>query len=545
MVEEVTGGASLPDAVLDQIVEKTDGVPLFVEELTKTIIESGLVARANGHYELVAPVSDLVIPSTLRDSLMARLDRLSPVKEIAQIGACIGREFSHGLIAAVSALGDNELSIALNQLVESELVFRKGNPPDASYMFKHALVQSAAYESLLKARRHQLHTKIAHVIKESMPIVLDTEPELLAHHFTEAGDLDQAIPLWQKAGETAMLKSAMAEAGAHFTRGLELVKNTPEEPVWLERELALEIGLGNVRMLTMGWANPKTEEVFVRVGPLTEKVNKPDKIFPALHGMFTFYIVQGDQDASVGLGRRMLDIALDIGDETLEMVARRCLVNALCWRGHFQEIPEHYARVEQVFDVEKHARIVFDYGLDPMVEGGVYRAHSLWITGYPEQAMAVSDMKDDVARKLNHPFQLCQALGWGNFSYLYSGNLEVIEQRLEEMIPIADRYGFAPWIAAGDLFGGYVQNLHGDTEGGLARMGKGLELWEGIGCGAVVPYMKAWMAQISARLGDYGKAHTWLDEALSQIAKWNEEFHLAEIQRISGEIMLQESSDNG
>ena len=259
MVAKVTGGKALPDEVLDQIVAKTDGVPLFVEELTKTVLEAGFLKDSGDAYTLDGPLPPLAIPATLQDSLMARLDRLSPVKEIAQLGACIGREFSYELLAAVASLRDNELRDALQQLVNSELVFRRGTPPDSTYTFKHALVQDAAYESLLKARRQQLHTKIARAFEERFPHIVADEPELIAHHYTAAGLDERAVPNWRKAGENALMRMALAEAISHLSRALEL-NDTAEPSASRDRqELEIRNSLGTAYMGLLGWTAPEYE----------------------------------------------------------------------------------------------------------------------------------------------------------------------------------------------------------------------------------------------------------------------------------------------
>ena len=250
MVERVTAGKGLPGEVLNQIVAKTDGVPLFVEELTKTVIDSGLLAEGTDRYTLTGPLPPLAIPSTLKDSLMARLDQLASVKEVSQIAATIGREFSYELLQAISPLPESELQEALGQLVLSELVFRRGTPPHATYAFKHALVQDTAYESLLRSKRQHLHARIANVLEERFPGTAEMEPELLAHHYTGAGLAADALGYWQRAGERAAERAAHAEAIGHLTKGLEVVKTLPDSDDRIDRELALQIALvANLRVV--------------------------------------------------------------------------------------------------------------------------------------------------------------------------------------------------------------------------------------------------------------------------------------------------------
>jgi class 3 adenylate cyclase len=244
MVEKVTKGKGLPAEVVQQVVAKTDGVPLFVEELAKMMLESGLLKEEDGRYELTSPLPSLAIPAMLQDSLMARLDRLGTVKEVAQLGATLGREFSYELLRAVSPLNEETLQKELTQLVEAELLYQRGLPPQARYVFKHALIQDAAYQSLLKSKRQQYHQQITQVLEEEFSKIKETQPELLAHHYTEAGLITQAIPYWQKAGQRASQRSAHIEAISHLTKGLELLKILPDTPERAQRELTLQLALG-------------------------------------------------------------------------------------------------------------------------------------------------------------------------------------------------------------------------------------------------------------------------------------------------------------
>jgi len=268
MVARVTGGKPLPDEVLDQIVAKTDGIPLFVEELTKTVLEAGFLSERDDRYVLDGPLPPLAIPATLQDSLMARLDRLSPVKEVAQVAACIGREFSYELLSAVSPLHDNELQDALQQLVSSELVFRRGSGADAAYTFKHALVQDSAYETLLKSRRQQLHQTIASALGEHFPGQVAAEPALLAHHLTEAGLYDRAIPAWHQAGQAAFLASSYAEAITNITTAIDLLPQIDEEAVRGQMEVGLQTLLGLSYQNTIGFGAHETGNAMRRAGEL-------------------------------------------------------------------------------------------------------------------------------------------------------------------------------------------------------------------------------------------------------------------------------------
>ena len=304
MVSALAGGKALPAALLEQILTRTDGVPLFVEELTKSILESGELTEAGDHYEYGGSARAVTIPATLRDSLMARLDRFMPVKEIAQIGAAIGREFSYELIAAVAPMPQAQLDDSLTQLSASGLAFRRGTPPDAVYTFKHALVQDAAYDSLLKSRRQELHAKIARVIEARFPNIKTTEPEVLAHHLTAAGLTEAAIPLWQAAGELASKRMALAEAIAHLNQGLELVATLPRSSQRDTSELGLRSLLGTAWLALKGWAAP---EVWTNLHPalaLAKSLERHDALAPILWGLTPNVLTQGRvaEAAAVGAG---------------------------------------------------------------------------------------------------------------------------------------------------------------------------------------------------------------------------------------------------
>src|SRR5216684_1769291 len=277
MVKQVTGGKALPEEVVQQIVAKTDGVPLFVEELTKMVLESGLLREEDGRYvgaHSGAPIPPLAIPSTLQDSLMARLDRLATTREIAQLGATLGREFSYELIHAVSPLDEGTLQQGLRQLVEAELVYQRGVPPQATYLFKHALVQDTAYQALLKSTRQQSHRQIAQVLAERFSETVETQPELVAQHYTEAGLVEQAIPYWQKAGERATQRSAYVEAVAHLMKGLELLKTLADTPERVQQELTLQLALGDALLPVKGYAAPEMEKPLTRVRELCQQLGE-------------------------------------------------------------------------------------------------------------------------------------------------------------------------------------------------------------------------------------------------------------------------------
>lgn len=294
LVEQVTVGRQLPREMMKQIIDKTDGIPLFVEELTKMVLESGLLVEDAGRYRLDSPLPPLAIPATLQDSLMARLDRLAPVKEVAQIGAAIGRDFSYALLRYMAGRDDLTLSAALGQLEEAELLVRRGAPPEANYSFRHALVQEAAYESLLRSKRQVLHTRIGEVLREKFPAVAETEPEVLAHHFTEAGLSEVAFEWWRKAGQQALKRSAYSEAIAHLGKAIATADELPDEPRRMMSRLHLQIAYGRALRGSLGHSAPETVAAWTRARQFAAGINDPVELAPVHSGLFNACLTHGE-----------------------------------------------------------------------------------------------------------------------------------------------------------------------------------------------------------------------------------------------------------
>ncbi len=320
MVAQIAGDRALAPELLQQIVAKTDGVPLFVEELTKMVVESG---------DTDHPTLPHAIPTTLQDSLMARLDRLGPAKEIAQLGATIGREFSHDLLHAISPVDEEVLHTSLSQLVNAELIYQRGVPPHRQYIFKHALIQDTAYQSLLKSRRQQLHQQIATVLADRFPDITETQPELLAHHYTEAGLIEQAIPYWQQAGQRAVERSANVEAISHLTKGLELLTTLPDTPERAQQELILQVALGVPLMATKGFAAPEVGTIYRRARELCQHVGETPQLFPVLWGLWAFYVVRAELETAYELGEQCLRLAQNVQDPALLLEAHCALETTL------------------------------------------------------------------------------------------------------------------------------------------------------------------------------------------------------------------------
>ena len=377
MVENVTGGKTLPKEVVQQIVSKTDGVPLFVEELTKTVLESIESNESIGS----------AIPTTLQDSLMARLDRLGGAKEIAQLGATIGREFDYQLLQAVSPLDEETLQQRLRQLVEAELVFQSGVPPQARYLFKHALVQDTAYQSLLKSRRQQLHQTIGKVLEEQFLETKETHPELIAHHYTEASLIAQAIPYWQQAGQRAIQRSANIEAISHLTKGLELLKTFPDTPERAQQELTLQITLGSALMAIKGYAAPEVGQVYTRARELCRQVGETPQLFFVLGGLNAFYQVRAEYQTARELAEQFLSLAQSVHNRALLMWGHNIVGHTLFYLGEFALTHDHMEQGISLYDPQQDNPLASGALNDPAMSCLGFSSWALWHLGYPDQAL--------------------------------------------------------------------------------------------------------------------------------------------------------------
>jgi len=540
MVSTLAGGKALPARLLEQILARTDGVPLFVEELTKSILESGELREAGDHYDYAGSARAITIPATLRDSLMARLDRFVPVKEIAQIGAAIGREFSHELIAAVAPMPQAQRDDALARLVESGLAFRRGTPPEAIYTFKHALVQDAAYDSLLKSRRQELHGKIARVIEAHFPTTKTAEPEVLAHHLTAAGLADTAIPLWQSAGELAMKRMAMPEAIAHLTQGLALISTLPGSSDRDASELALRTRLGPAWLALKGWA---AQEVWTSLHPaiaLAKSLKRHDALAPIFWGLTLNVMTHGRVMESLPWVEQMLDLAKAAGHADLLITGHS--LACLCYgrAGELTKVLEHADKVLDLYDDEKHRYLADILNQDPKTPAGAYGSICTWMLGYPDRALRLSDEKDAHARRRGHPFDLGTALTVGPHEFDHRFTPEDLRKRGEECERLG-RENSLPvlWGMMAPASYGVALIRKGKVAKAIAPLRACIAFPGASGPKFRLPMLKAFLAEALALAGDLGDALQLIDEAIAQVERpgWGERLHYAEILRLKGWVL--------
>ena len=403
----VTGGKALPKEIADQIVDRTDGVPLFIEELTKTVVESGIVAEAGGRYAVARPMAPLAIPTSLHASLLARLDRLAPTREVAQIGAALGRSFSHELLSAVAGIPQQRIDDALGQLVTAELIFRRGTPPDAEYSFKHALVQDAAYSTLLRSSRQQLHARIAMTLENHFPEIAAAEPSILAQHCTEAGLAEKAISYWLKAGQQSIARCAMTEAVAQLRKGLDLLSSIADETARREQELDLQITLGPALMAAKGLAAPEPGEALARARYLCELLARPQQLGMVLRGQFLFGVVRGELDQAEQHAEEMLHLGEARNDAMWACFGSLSSGNTRHFTGKLLDARANLENALSLWDPT--FRRFSPSPEDTYVQILIFLSRTLLYLGYVDQARLRRDEALAEARRLS-PYNLVFAL---------------------------------------------------------------------------------------------------------------------------------------
>jgi tetratricopeptide (TPR) repeat protein len=415
--------------------------------LTKMVLESGLLREQAERYELTGPLPPLAIPATLHDSLMARLDRLATVKSLAQLGATLGSEFSYELLQAVSSWDEGTLHRGLHQLVAAEFLYQQGLPPQATYRFKHALIQDAAYQSLLKSTRQQYHQRIAQVLEARFPEVCETQPELVAHHYTQAGLTEQAVRYWQQAGQHAARRSANQEAVRHLRTGLALLATRPDTPARTQQELDLHMALGPVLMAIKGHAAAEVEQTYTRAWALCQQLGETPQRFPALRGLWRFYQDGGRLATAREVAAQLLSLAQRQHDATRRMVAHVSLGNTLAWMGAFTAARPHLEQGIALTDPEEQRTLALRYGQAPGVQCLYYAARTLWCLGAPDQGLARSQAACTLARELEHPPSLAAALYFAARLHLLRGEAHAAREQAEATIALATAHTIRQWLA--------------------------------------------------------------------------------------------------
>jgi predicted ATPase/class 3 adenylate cyclase len=533
MIREVAHGKTLPPEVAAQVVAKTDGVPLFVEELTKMVLESSLLQEREDRYELTGPLPPLAIPTTLHDSLMARLDRLAAVKALAQLGATLGREFSYELLQAVSPWDEGTVRRGLHQLVEAEFLYQRGLPPQATYLFKHALIQDAAYQSLLKSTRQQYHQRIAQVLVDRFPESVETQPALVAHYYTEAGLTAQAIHYWQQAGQQALQRSANLEAVRHLTTGLGLLAMLPETPARAQQELDLQLALGSALIATKGHTAPEVEQTYARARALCQQVGETPQLFPTLRGLCRFYRNRGALPTARELGEQLYRLVQHEAASTPRMEAHEMLGSTLFMLGEYAAAWTHLEQGIGLIDPVAQRTLALRHGEAPGVRCLGYAAWALWCLGSPAQAVQRSE----------EALALAQALAQHHAALLHHRRREAsaVQAQADALLTLTTAQGFPLYVGYGTCWQGWALAVQSQSEAGLAQMHQGMAAVLAIGQTLSWPLCLVLLAEAAGHTGQVEEGLRLLAQALAALEASGRGDLLAETYRLQGELLLQQA----
>ncbi|MEY9399850.1 class 3 adenylate cyclase/tetratricopeptide (TPR) repeat protein/ABC-type transport system involved in cytochrome c biogenesis ATPase subunit [Bradyrhizobium japonicum] len=536
LVEQVTVGRQLPREMMEQIVDKTDGIPLFVEELTKMVLESGLLVEDSGRYRLDSPLPPLAIPATLQDSLMARLDRLAPVKEVAQIGAAIGRDFSYALLRYVTGRDDLTLSAALGQLEEAELLVRRGTPPEANYSFRHALVQEAAYEGLLKSKRQVLHKRIGDVLREKFPVVAETEPEVLAHHFTEAGLSEIALEWWRKAGQQALKRSAYSEAIAHLGKAIASADEVPDDPRRMMSRLHLQIEYGRALRGSLGHSAPETVAAWTRARQFAADINDPVELAPVHSGLFNACLTHGELAPMLELADSIRSAADRRPDSPVAAVVSRWTGGVTCWfGGDYLNARMHLEQALEIYGAEPDPATFRASALDLPFVIMRFLALVLWPLGKIARARRLAAEAVSASGEKRALSQANALVHRAVFDGLCGGMLQQTETILA--LGLARDHTMPLYVAAGTYLDGLAKWRAGDQMTGLTEMRRGWTLLHENDCYLCEPF---WGMHVALANAASGQLETGL-EILSELIAWTgqsgQHWLDAELHRARGELL--------
>ncbi len=531
LVEHVEGSAALPHEMVEEIVERTDGVPLFIEELTKAVVEAG---PAETGLLMAVPAAQHHIPSTLHASLTNRLDRLGPAKELAQVGAVIGRRFSYELLAAVANRNETELHAMLEQLTAAGLVFRQGALPQATFLFKHALVQDVAYSGLLRATRQQLHARIAAILEAEFP---ETAPELLAQHWAQAGEAERAVSHWQNAGTQAIRRCANREAIAQLTKGLRMLDHLPERIERDRIELGLQLLLAEALMADKGWTAPEMFPCYARARELCERTGDTKGLFPVLYGQFSHHLSRGEADAAHGLALETLQLTEGTEDPALSSMAHCILAMSLFSRGELVTARHHLETALSIDQPDSHSHTFLAPGHNVAI-ASMWLGLTLLLLGYPEQASLRIGAGLHAARSLSNPHTVAHALALACRYHSVLGEIDALGEATEELAALAAEHEFPFYAAAAAIYRGWVLSERRDDSRGIELLRAGMADFVDLGASALRPYIWGKIAVLAAAAGSRQDGLDLLDNGLEQVKDTGQRWCEAELYRAKGELLL-------
>jgi class 3 adenylate cyclase/predicted ATPase len=541
MVGELAARHALPKEVIEGVTERTGGVPLFVEEVTRLLLERGEQGGIQA------------IPPTLQQSLMARLDRLGPAREVAQVGAVIGRDFSYGLLRATAGMEDAALQMALERLAEADILLVQGLPPESEYRFKHALIQDAAYDNLLKSRRHVLHHRVAEVLLVNVGGTAPAEPELLAHHFTQAGLTEAAIEWWGKAGQRSLARSALIEAIEQLTRALGLIATLRATKAIRRDQINLQVSLANALMHTKGYASPETKSALNEARSLIEKAEAlgdapedPLLLFSVLYGFWVVNFVAFNGDAVRELAAQFLALAENQRATAPLLVAHRLMGSSLSTTGEdLVEGRTHLDKAIALYDRAEHSPLATRFGQDVGVVILCWRSRNAWALGYPEAALVDVELAVKNAREIGHSPTLMYAVFLASFTHAFCGSYAPARALADEFVTLADEIeGASFWKAQAMSYRGCLMALTDEAADAVQMITSALSTYQSTGATLFVPWYSSTLATAYANLGKFDDAWRCIRETLTMVETTKERWCEAEVHRIAGEVALQSAQSD-
>ena len=545
MIDNVVGNKLIPASIRQDIIERTDGIPLFVEEMTKAVLEAGSEGAARRTAAAI-PSPALAVPASLQASLMARLDRLGPAKEVAQIGAAIGREFSHALLSAVVKKPEPELAPILERLIAAGLLFRQGVPPHASYLFKHALVQDAAYGTLLREPRRVLHARIAEILEGQFAETAENQPELLARHCSEAGLIEKAVHFWGEAGQRSLERSSLVEAIEQLTRALAQIETLPSSPALRQEEIKLQVALVPPLLNVKGFATAETKAATERARlliehaeALGEPLKDPLLLFSVLFGAWVANFVAFNGAVLRELAAQFLALAESQGATAPLMVGHSIMGVACASAGKFLRARAHHDQALVLYDPTVHRALLTRFAAqDELVVDLSFRSLTMWMLGYPDAALADAERALQEAREIDHASTLMFALWWTGLMKASGGCYTVANALGKELVALADQNSIPLYRVAGTLVQGSVLALTEKSAHAIEMITGGLSANRSMGMTYLQPFFLSLMAVAHTALGQSSEASRCIDEAMTIIKKSEERWYEAEVNRIAGEIAL-------
>jgi len=540
LVAQIAGGKALPEGVVTEIVDRSDGVPLFVEELTKSVLESGLLREEADRFVLDGALPPFAIPTSLHDSLMARLDRLASVRHVAQIGAAIGREFSYALVHTVSRLSNDELQAALARLVASELVFQRGSPPEAVYSFKHTLVQDAAHGSLLRSARQQFHAQIAEALEIHSPELMESQPELFAQHYAEAGLIEKSVAFWGKAGHSSAARSAMAEAAAQFQKGLDQLALLPDNRQRQQQELEFWSALGAALRFVKGQATPEMGHAYARARELWEQLGSPSQFLHIPYGQSFYHMYRGEFDLAQRLDEDLLRLSRQRNDAAGLVLGHASAGRTLMYAGRFAAARSHLEEVLALYNPISHGSLGQQSGSHPRLSARGQLGIALFCLGFPDQALAQSNTGITEASTLAHAPSVATSLALAARLLCLTGDKAAFDRRVDQLIVVAAEQSFPSYRAVGTIYRGWSKVMSGDVAEGISLLRSGSSAHSATGAEIRISFHIALLAKACEISKQVEEALSLVDDALQLVERIGERWLAAELYRHKGQLLLRQ-----